>query len=98
MSTAKRKANSESECRFLQIVTTSESGAFVLALPPRLKGDQSELEVMLGKVFSGRRFSPDNLALAQQLSLNWCESKARSHGISFEECFGQENYSASSPS
>jgi hypothetical protein len=88
MSIAKRKAKySESEHRFLQIVSTSESGAFVLALPPRLKGDQSELEFMLGKVFSGRGSSPDNLALAQQLSLNWCESKARLHGLSFEECF-----------
>jgi hypothetical protein len=68
-------------------ILSFDAGAWVLALPPKLRPDQPELESMLGQVFSGRRSSPDNLALAQQLSLNWCMSKAKSRGMSFEDCF-----------
>jgi hypothetical protein len=75
------------EKQSLGILSFSESGKWVLALPPRLRPHQPELESMLGRVFSGRRSSPDNLALAQQLSLNWCMSKAKLHGLTFEDCF-----------
>src|SRR5277367_1407317 len=81
-----RATHTNLESKSLAILSF-DAGAWVLELPPKLRPDQPELESMLGKVFSGRRSSPDNLALAQQLSLNWCMSKAKSHGISFEDCF-----------
>jgi hypothetical protein len=71
----------------LQILTTSESGLWVLALPSPLRPHQQELELILAKVFAEKNNSPDNLALAQQLSLNWCVSMARKQGISLEETF-----------
>jgi hypothetical protein len=73
--------------RGLSILSTTDAGTWVLALPVELRPHQPELESMLNKVFSGSLSSPDNLALAQQLSLNWCMSKARGAGISVEECF-----------
>ncbi|HEY9788601.1 MAG TPA: hypothetical protein V6D17_24655 [Candidatus Obscuribacterales bacterium] len=68
-----------------EIVTQSEGGSWVLAVPPALSSYQHELESLLESVFRGRR-STENLALAQQLSLNWCMSKCRQTGVSFEEC------------
>jgi len=82
-----RATHSHSVSDTLAILSFSDAGSWILALPPKLKPHQGELESMLGKVFSGRRSSPDNLALAQQLSLNWCMSKAKSNGMTFEDCF-----------
>jgi len=69
-----------------QIISKSENGAWVLTLPPSLKSHEAELESLLAKVFSGKPNTARNLALAQQLSLNWCASVARKEGISLEDC------------
>jgi hypothetical protein len=82
-----RATHTNLESDTLAILSFSDAGSWILALPPKLRPHQPELESMLGKVFSGRRSSPDNLALAQQLSLNWCMSKAKLQGMSFEDCF-----------
>lgn len=67
----------------------SENGTgWVLSLPPTLQEFQPELEALLGKVFSQRQH-PENLALAQQMSLNWCRSKCRQVGINFEESWSK---------
>lgn len=66
------------------IVTVSESGSWSVSLPPSLTSYQEELESLLARVFRNR-YSPENLALAQQLSLNWCMTKCRQTGLSFEE-------------
>ncbi|MBI4534426.1 MAG: hypothetical protein HY711_10825 [Candidatus Melainabacteria bacterium] len=63
----------------------NDQDGWVVSLPPALKLYQRELEELLGKVFAGRTYLPANLALAQQMSLNWCVSKCREVGISFEE-------------
>jgi len=75
------------EDSFLDIVSQSETGAFTLRLPPFLSKNQQELELLLSKVFTGRPTSPQNLALARQLSLNWAVSKCRQAGVSIEEIF-----------
>lgn len=69
----------------MPIVSIAESGAYVLRLPRFLQADQIELEQMLNKLFAGHLTLPCNLALAQQLSLNWCASKAKKSGLS-KEC------------
>jgi hypothetical protein len=65
----------------MPIVSLKESGAYVLTLPGFLQSDQNELEHMLNRIFAGCISSPYNLALAQQLSLNWCTSKAKKNGL-----------------
>jgi len=70
----------------LGILSQSHAGNWVVSLPPDLVVYQGELEALLGRVFSGHKASvPENFALAQQMSLNWCMSKCREVGISFEE-------------
>jgi hypothetical protein len=69
----------------LDIVSQGEPDTWVRNLPPGLSAYQGELEGLLGKVFSGRPQSPQNLELAQQLTLNWCISKCRKIGIEVEE-------------
>ena len=72
---------------YLDIVSSSGGGSWVLSLPANLKMYQGELEALLGNVFSRRQIHPENLALAQQMSLNWCLSKCREVGISLEDSF-----------
>lgn len=72
---------------FLDILSQSTGGTWVLSLPPRLKPYQSEMEALIGKVFAGRPRSLENLELAQQMTLNWCISKCRKLGITIEESF-----------
>ena len=71
---------------FLDIITEGEAG-WVLHLPDKLSAHQTELEELLGRVFSCRPRSRENFALAQQLSLNWCFSKLRQSGLSIEDCW-----------
>ena len=71
----------------LGILSQHPTGSWVLSLPPDLKVYQGELEDLLGRVFTSSRFFPENFALAQQMSLNWCMSKCREVGISFDESF-----------
>ena len=71
---------------FADILTQNHSGAWVLCLPSQLKGFHDELELLLGRAFSGRPRCKENLELAQQLTLNWCVSKCKKQGISLEEC------------
>ena len=59
------------------ILSVSECGDWTLHLPPTLQQHQRELEVLLRKVFNNRPRSPENIALAKQMSLNWCASKSR---------------------
>jgi len=73
------------------ILTKSESGSWILSLPPLLRANQNELEMMLIRVFSDKRSSAQNLALAQQLSLNWCTSQAFKKGLSLEDCWRQNS-------
>lgn len=75
---------------FAEILTQNSSGAWLLCLPQRLREYQDELELLLGRAFSGRPRCNENLELAQQLTLNWCISKCRKLGISFEECLKDE--------
>ncbi len=67
--------------QFLPIISIADSGAFVLTLPSFLQAEQNELEQMLSRVFANRINTQANLALAQQLSLNWFVSKAKKTGI-----------------
>ncbi|MBI5176137.1 MAG: hypothetical protein SFV17_06580 [Candidatus Obscuribacter sp.] len=69
-----------------ELLSVSESGAFVVSLPPALKAHQWELENLLGKFFNGRPTSAGNLALARQLSINWCISKCKQTGQSVDKC------------
>lgn len=79
-----RIETSEGQVCCEQILTRSEAGTWVLSLPPLLRPHQSELELLLIKVFSGKKSSPYNLALAQQLSINWCISTARKNGLTLD--------------
>jgi hypothetical protein len=70
----------------LGILSQSGCGSWVICLPPDLRAYQGELEALLGRVFAGNgQLLSDNFDLAQQMSLNWCMSKCRQVGISFEE-------------
>jgi hypothetical protein len=69
------------------ILTKSETGSWILSLPPLLRPNQDELEMMLIRVFSDKRSASQNLELAQQLSLNWCSSQALKKGLSLEDCW-----------
>ena len=71
--------------KFMPIISISDKGCMVLSLPNFLQGEKLELEQMLNKVFVNRIDTPDNLALAEQLSINWCVSKARKTGLT-ENC------------
>lgn len=75
---------------FLNILSQNTSGSWVLALPAKLRKHQDELELLLGRVFAGRPRCPENLELAQQLTLNWCISKCRKQGITLEDCLHDE--------
>jgi len=70
----------------MQLLSVSESGGFVVSLPAQLKPHQLELEALLGRVFTGRPRSEGNLALARQMSINWCISKCKQTGQSVEHC------------
>src|ERR1700732_2550713 len=67
----------------MQILSLNRRGAWQLNLPPALKAHQDELEGLLQKVFAGRAIVAKNLALAQQMSLNWCTLKYRQMGIPY---------------
>ena len=86
MAMLKERVNSYPDDSYLEILSQADNGGWVLRLPPSLKVHQSELEHLLGKVFSGRPSSLENLALAQQMSLNWCQSKCRQNGVSLDDC------------
>lgn len=70
------------------ILSVSASGSWIVRLPPVLRDQQAELESLLLKVFADRPRSDENVALARQMSLNWCVSKCKKSGLSFEECLG----------
>ncbi|MBS2007704.1 MAG: hypothetical protein JST01_11725 [Cyanobacteria bacterium SZAS TMP-1] len=76
----------------LTLLSVSESGGFVLSLPPSLQTYQPELEGLLGKVFSGRPTSAGNIALAKQMSINWCVSKCKQTGMSVDRCLEMIGY------
>lgn len=78
---------------FLNILSQNTSGIWVLALPAGLRKHQDELELLLGRAFAGRPRCPENLELAQQLTLNWCLSKCRKQGITLEDCLREEGSS-----
>ncbi len=69
-----------------EIISVSDSGCWILRLPPMLIEHQGELERLLSKVFNNLPKSPDNIALARQMSLNWCVSKCKQNGLRFEDC------------
>jgi hypothetical protein len=75
------------EDNYLEILSRTECGNWILSLPPVLRIHQQELEQLLGKVFAGRPQSDENLALAKQMSLNWCFSKCRQAGMALEDCW-----------
>ena len=76
----------ENEDSNIEIVTVSDCGSWILRLPPSLKEHQAELERLLFKVFANLPKSPDNVALAKQMSINWCVSKCKQNGLRFEDC------------
>ncbi|MBP9091106.1 hypothetical protein KBI23_08755 [bacterium] len=69
-----------------ELLTVAEDGNFVLSLPTNLQDYQQELERLLGKCFSGRAKSEGTLALARQMSINWCLSKCKQTGQSVDQC------------
>lgn len=77
----------DSRAYFLDILSQGNSGTWILKLPPRLQAHQTEIEMLLGRVFSGRPQSSENLELAQQMTINWCVSKCKKIGIALEESF-----------
>ena len=79
--------NQHDERFYLDILSESEAGSWVIKLPPLLSKHQGELEHLLGKVFSGRPSSKENFALAQQMSLNWCFSKCKQYGKALMTAF-----------
>lgn len=83
------KIRQHDERFYLSILSESETGSWVLTLPPLLSAHQAELEQMLGRVFSGRPSSKENFALAQQMSMNWCFSKCKQFGKQLEECWSE---------
>ncbi len=83
------KIRQHDERFYLDILSESDSGNWVVTLPPILSAHQPELEQMLGKVFSGRPSSKENFALAQQMSMNWCYSKCKQLGKALEECWSE---------
>ena len=72
-----------------ELLSLSESGNFEVHLPANLKDHQNELEILLCKVFTGRPKSEGNLALARQMSINWCISKCKQNGLSVEKILEQ---------
>lgn len=70
----------------IELLSVSENGGFVVSLPDTLRDHQDELERLLGKVFTGRPTSAGNLALARQMSINWCISKCKQTGQSVDKC------------
>lgn len=70
-----------------EIVGMSESGDWNLNLPVELSAYESELLSILGKVFVSCPQSPDDLALAEQLSLNWCIAKCKKLELEAESIF-----------
>ncbi len=86
LSEAKLGAGGRETSYFVDILTQNASGSWILCLPTRLREFQDELEMLLGKAFSGRPRCQENLELAQQLTLNWCISKCKKQGITLEEC------------
>jgi hypothetical protein len=89
MAILKERISSFQRDDYLEILSQSEQGGWELRLPPTLQQHQSELEQLLGKVFSSRQGSLENLALAQQMSLNWCMSKCRAQGVRLEDCWAE---------
>ncbi len=74
--------------QLMPVISLSDKGCIVLSLPGFLRGEETELEQMLNRVFGNRMQTADNLALAQQLSLNWCLSKAKKTGLT-DKCLCQ---------
>lgn len=91
LSEAKLGAGGRETSFFADILTQNSTGAWVLSLPSSLRAHQDELELLLGRAFSGRPRCQENLELAQQLTLNWCLSKCRKQGLSLEECLRQDH-------
>ncbi len=85
MQAYKRTCVNHSLEEVMPIVSLTGSGNYVLTLPGFLRPEQKELEQMLGRIFADRNHSSANLALAQQLSINWCMSKAKKNGLT-EKC------------
>ena len=81
--TIQRKANcmNHSLEEIMPIVSLNENGAFTLTLPGFLRPEQKELEQMLSRIFADHKNISANLALAQQLSINWYMSKAKKNGL-----------------
>lgn len=71
---------------FLEILFLDETG-WRVQLPQKLSAYQIELEQLINKVFGNRTRSAENLALAKQLSMNWCFSKCKQSGIEINDCF-----------
>lgn len=84
MNTLQERCQSQSGIETM--LKLSDNGQFLLSLPPLLKDHQGELEFLLGKVFRNKVNSPDSLALARQMSINWCLSKCKQTGQSVEQC------------
>jgi hypothetical protein len=85
--TTNRKTNcvNHSLAELMPIVSLNETGTYNLTLPGFLRAEQNELEQMLSRIFADQNNCSANLALAQQLSINWCMSKAKKNGLS-EKC------------
>ncbi len=75
-----------------EIVSVSECGSWILRLPSDLQKHQHELERLLFKVFNNLPKSPDNVALAKQMSINWCVSKCKQNGLRIEDCFNKSRH------
>ncbi len=91
LSEAKLGAGGRETKFFVDILTQNSAGNWVLCLPTRLRDFQDELEMLLGRAFTGRPRCQENLELAQQLTLNWCISKCKKQGLTLEECLRDDH-------
>jgi hypothetical protein len=89
MAMLKERVKHHPDDYYLEILSQADNGGWILRLPPSLKAQQPELEMLIDKVFSGRPSCRENLALAQQMSVNWCASKCRQRGVSLDDCLAE---------
>ncbi|MCA9805860.1 MAG: hypothetical protein KC777_28020 [Cyanobacteria bacterium HKST-UBA02] len=71
----------------VDIVSRSHTGDWAMALPEVLQPFEDELLVILGKVFASCPQNSEDMALAKQLSLNWCIAKCKKLELTPEDYF-----------
>lgn len=79
-----KKQPADLEGRLWLEILASNGADSMYQMPVQLRMHEDELELLLAKVFRGRPRGPENIDLARQMYLNWCLSKSRQLGITFD--------------